>query len=1059
MTLTILFSNPIFSQRKKRKKDKTKVAQSTFKAEKFNALKWRNIGPFRGGRTNAVTGVQGDPLTYFFGGVGGGIWKTEDAGTSWKNISDGQLKTGSVGAIEVAPSDKNVIYVGMGEHAVRGVMTSHGDGMYKSTDGGMTWKHIGLNKSMHIAAIQIHPENPDVVWVAVQGAVFGKSKDRGVYKSTDGGTTWRQVHFVNDNAGCADLSLDKNNPRILYAGMWDHQRTPWSVRSGGAGSGIWKSVDGGETWKKLEKGLPKQIGKVAVDVSPANPQRVYANIEAEGEKGGVYRSDDGGKSWKQTFNGRVSVARAWYYIEIFADPVDANRVYVLNAPMLKSIDGGKTFERISNPHSDQHDLWINEDNPSNMILGNDGGACVTFNGGKTWSTQGNQPTAQFYRVITDNRFPYYVYGGQQDNSTVAIASQNQGGGRSGGIGIRDWYPVAGGESAFIAFDPDNPTKVYGTSIQGFMDVWDAETNTIKDIQAYPQTNLGTNAEDMKYRFNWNGPLTFSPQDPSVLYCGGNILLQSKDEGLTWKEISKDLTRNEKKKHGTAGFPFTNEAAGGEVYNTISYIATTSHQAGDIWVGSDDGLVHRTTDDGETWMNVTPSGLPESLINAIEISPSDANRAYLAVTRYKFNEQTPMIYITNDGGKTWQKKTNGIPNDVFVRVVREDKVVKDLLYAGTERGLYMSFNGGNNWQAFQANLPICPITDLIIQDNDLVAATSGRAFWILDDLSALQQSMGKLPKGVQLFEPSETVKYSLFARPKPPSDAGQNPLNGVTFDYHLPDYWQDTFDLTLYIETLDGKRIRTISNQKPEKMKKWEGGPPPPQTLPNKPGLNRFHWDLRKDNLPAVENVFVMGDYRGHFVAPGEYKMTLVSTAGKQSEASEVTVKVVADKRLEATPQDHQAQQKLLNQIESAVLDIHQSVNRLRAVKTQLNGKLDLLEKMENVDDLLEKGKEAKKAIKNWEETLIQPKQKTFQDVINFRNQLNSELLNLRSGIDSHDPRPTTGQKERLQELLQEWNKMRNDMNRVIREEVGGFNKLYESKKLPALILPAVPNRS
>ena len=1055
MTLTLLFSNHIFSQRKKRKKNKTSVSQSTFKAEKFNALKWRNIGPFRGGRTNAVTGVQGDPLTYFFGGVGGGIWKTEDAGGNWKNISDGQLKTGSVGAIEVAPSDKNVIYVGMGEHAVRGVMTSHGDGMYKSTDGGMTWKHIGLSKSMHIAEIQIHPQNPEMVWVAVQGAAWAKTKDRGVYKTADGGRTWKQVLFVNSNTACADLSLDKNNPRILYAGMWDNQRTPWGVRSGGAGSGIWKSVDGGETWKRLEKGLPKVMGKIAVDVSSANPQRVFANIEAEGEKGGVYRSDDGGKTWKQTFKGRISVARAWYYIEIFADPVDANKVYVLNAPMLRSIDGGNTFERIANPHTDQHDLWINKDNPSNMILGNDGGACISFNSGKTWSTQNNQPTAQFYRVITDNRFPYFVYGGQQDNSTVAISSQTQG----GGIGIRDWYPVAGGESAFIAFDPDNPKKVYGTSIQGFMDVWDAETNTIKDIQAYPQTNLGTNAEDMKYRFNWNGPLAFSPQDPNVLYCGGNILLQSKDEGLTWKEISKDLTRNDKTKHGAAGFPFTNEAAGGEVYNTISYIATSPHQAGDIWVGSDDGLVHRTTDDGKTWMNITPSGLPESLINAIEISPSDANRAYLAVTRYKYNDQTPMIYMTNDGGKTWQNKSNGIPKDVFVRVVREDKVVKELLYAGTERGLYVSFNSGNKWEAFQSNLPICPVTDLIIQDNDLVAATSGRAFWILDDLSALQQSMGKPSSTLKLFEPTETVKFSLYAGDEAPNGQGQNPKNGVTFDYYLPEYWQDTFELTLYIEDASGKTVRTISNKKPEKMKRWEGGPPPPQVLPNKPGLNRFHWDLRKDQLPAIENVFVMGDYRGHFVAPGEYKMTLTSVAGKQAEASEVKVKILADKRLEATPQDHLAQQKLLNQIEGAVLDIHQSVNRLRSVKSQLDGKLDLLEKMKDVDDLLKKGEEAKQAIKNWEETLIQPKQKTFQDVINFKNQLNAELLNLRSGIDGHDPRPTAGQKERLQELMQQWNLMRNDMERVIRDEVGGFNKLYESKNLPALILPEVPNRS
>ena len=873
LVLSFLLFNPVFSQKSKKQKKKNTpakiISKPVFQPEKFAAMKWRNIGPFRGGRSNAVCGVLGDPMTYYFGSVGGGVWKTVDAGISWYNISDGFFKSGSVGSIAVAPNDPNVIYVGMGEHAVRGVMTSHGDGMYKSTDAGKTWKHVGLEKSMHIAEIRVHPQNPDIVWVAVQGALWGKSQDRGVYKSTDGGANWKKVLYINENTGAADLSLDQSNPRILYAGMWDHQRLPWKVRSGGPGSGIWKSVDGGENWTELEGGLPKEMGKVAVDVSPANPQVVYANIEAK--KGGVFRSNDGGNTWTQTNSQRVTVARAWYYIEIFADPVDENRVYVLNAPMLKSIDGGRTFSRISNPHGDQHHLWINPDDNENIILANDGGGCITFNGGKTWSSENNQPTAQFYRVITDNQFPYNVYGGQQDNSTVSISSQTQ----MGGIGIRDWHPVAGGESAFLAFDPDDPKLVYGTSIQGMMDMYNQETGTYKDIMVYPQLNLGTLPKDMKYRFNWNGPLTFQPQNPEVMYCGGNILMRTEDGGMSWKEISGDLTRNDTTKHGVGGIPFTNEAAGGEVYNTISYIACSPHQAGVVWVGSDDGLVHVTQDDGKTWSNVTPAGLPESLINAVEISPNDPATAYIAVTRHKFNDLSPMIFVTHDFGKNWQKIVKGLPGDNYVRVVREDPEQKDLLYAGTEGGLFVSFNRGEEWHAFQSNLPICPITDLTIRNNDLVASTSGRAFWILDDLSALQQTMG-LPdtSAVTLAEPAPSVKFTIGAAPQPRPGQGQNPLNGVTLDYYLPHTWTDTSELTLEVLDADEKVIRTMTNQKPKDFKRWEGGPQPPQVLPAKPGLNRSNWDLRRDALPAIEGVFVMGDYRGHLVAPGKYTLRL-----------------------------------------------------------------------------------------------------------------------------------------------------------------------------------------
>lgn len=1037
-------SSPLFAQKKKKRKKKSALTeQPIFDAKKFSALKWRNIGPYRGGRSNAVCGVIGDPMTYYMGTTGGGVWKTNDAGMSWKNISEGFLKTGSVGAIEVAPSDKNVIYLGMGEHAVRGVMTSHGDGMYRSVDAGMTWEYIGLPESHHIAEIRIHPQNPDIVWVAVQGKLWGKSKDRGVYKSIDGGKNWKQTLFVNENTGAADLSLDESNPRILYAGMWDHQRTPWQVRSGGDGSGIWKSMDGGETWKKLEKGLPNKMGKIAVDISPANPQRIYANIEAE--KGGVYRSDNGGKSWRRVCSNRVTIARAWYYIEIFADPIDENKVYVLNAPMLKSIDGGKSFTPIPNPHTDQHDMWINPANPNNIILANDGGGCISFNGGKSWSPQDNQPTAQFYRVIADNRFPYYLYGGQQDNSTVAISSQTQG----GGIGIRDWYPVAGGESAFIAFnDPDNPTKVYGTTIQGFIDVWDEETKTRKDIQPYPQAKLGTNPIDQKYRFNWNPPIVASQINKGVLYFGGNVLFRSDDEGQSWTEISGDLTRNDTTRHGDGGVPFTNEGAGGEVYNTFSYIATSPHDAGEIWVGTDDGLVHVTQDEGKTWNNVTPKGLAESLINAIEVSPTNAGTAYIAVTRYKWNDDSPMIFKTTDYGKNWTKIINGIPANNFVRVVREDPKQSDILYAGTERGLYISFDAGNNWSTYQSNLPMVPINDLLIKNNDLVAATGGRAFWILDDLSILQQTKGQ-PDTTQItaIQPESTIKFTLSSGGGRTN--GANPKAGVTFDYYLPHDWADTSQLKLEILDSRGAVIRTFSNQKSKGVKQWQGGPPPPQVIPSAGGMNRTNWDLRRETLPGVENVFVMGDHRGHTVAPGKYTLRF-SADGK---VAETTCEVLPDPRLNLDGKAYAEQQALLMKIEESVYDIHESVNRLRTVKTQVNSRVKLLEEMADVEEILEKGKAVEKAISNWEKSLIQPNTQTFQDVINFKNQLNTELLNLKGVLDSHDPRPTEGVKLRLSEVLQMWRKMKTEMEYIIQEEVGGFNKMYMDKNLPILILP------
>lgn len=1024
-------------------------------AQQFAALKFRNIGPFRGGRSNAVCGVVGDRLTYYFGGTGGGVWKTTDAGLTWKNVSDGFFKSGSVGAIAVAPSDPNVVYVGMGEHAIRGVMTSHGDGVYKSTDAGQTWSPIGLPDSRHIAAIRVHPNHPDHLFVAVQGAQYGPSAERGVYRSTDGGESWEQVLFVNETTGAADLSLDAHNPRILYAGMWDHQRTPWKIRSGGPGSGIHKSTDGGTTWKKLSGGLPDAMGKVAVDVSAANPEVVYANVEAEGKKGGVYRSDNGGKSWRQASSDRATVARAWYYIEIFADPVDADQVYVLNAGMLKSIDGGQNFTPVANPHSDQHDLWIHPTNSQNMILANDGGACISFNGGQTWSPQNNQPTAQFYRVITDRQFPYRLYAGQQDNSTVSIASRTI----AGSIGEQDWFATAGGESAFLAFDPDAPDVVFGTSIQGILDRHDLATDERKSIVVYPQLNLGTLPRDQKYRFNWNGPLVAQVQDPGVLYTGGNILFRSDDGGYRWSEISPDLTRNEPDKQGPGSEPFTNEAAGGEVYNTISYIAVSPHRAGEIWVGTDDGRIQRTIDEGAQWEDVTPHGLEESLINAIELSPHDPLTAFAAVTRYKFNDLTPMAFKTQDGGKTWAPIVKGFADGHFVRVVRQDPVNDQILYAGTEGGLYVSFNQGVQWHPFQLNLPVCPITDLAFQDNDLVVATAGRAFWILDDLGAIQQSGGDLPAdGFRMFQPKPAVKYASGGGSASPY-AGQNPFAGVVVDYLLPADWDP--DQSLVLEVLDGEDrvLRTFTSDTPKATKRWAGGPSPPTPLPAKPGLNRFGWDLRGEPIPGVSQVFVMGGHEGARVVPGQYRLRL-HPSDDSRDPVEVVATVAADPRIEVEPEAYDQQRVALQQTMDLAIEIHETVNRFQRVKSQLAAHLAAIDnrpeltRLELVKGAQAAGKQALQELRAWEQQLIQRKQKTFQDVINFRNQLNAELTFLRGQLDTNHPRPTQGVRERLEELAAQWTARQQELDSIVNGSLQQFNAAWQGAELPPVIIPA-----
>jgi len=1051
--LIFLLSNPLlFAQKNKKRKEKTQETQQFLSEEDYKGLKFRNIGPFRGGRSVAVAGTVQDRMTYYMGSTGGGMWKTTDAGITWKNISDGFFKTGSVGAVAVAESDENVIYVGMGEHAVRGVMTSHGDGIYKSTDAGRTWKNIGLTATKHISDVIIHPQNPDIVYVSAQGTVHGPSKERGIYRTMNGGDSWEKVLYVDDNTGASGLSMDMNNPRILYAATWEHRRYPWEVKSGGEGSRIYKSVDAGETWEQLTEGLPEMMGKIGISVSRANSDLVFANIEAE--EGGVYRSEDAGKTWMHICKERVTQARSWYYMEIFTDPLNEDVVYVMNAPFLKSIDRGKTFRPVAVPHGDNHDLWVNPQDNNIMINANDGGANISFNGGKSWSTQKNQPTSQFYRVITDNRFPYYVYGGQQDNSTVAIVSRTTG----GGIGWKDWYAVAGGESAFLAFDENDPQLVYGGSYQGNISVFDHKTSLRKDLMAYPVVGLGTVPKEMKYRFNWNAPIIVSSHDGKTLYHTANKVLKSTNGGQEWKEISPDLTRNDTTKQGYGGGPFTNEGAGGENYNTIAYLAESPHDANELWSGSDCGLVYMTNDGGKNWNNVTPPNLQEGIINSIEISPHAASRVIITFMRYKFNDFKPYAYLTEDSGKSWTLINNGFEDEAFVRVIREDQKREGIFYAGTELGMYVSENLGKSWKPFQLNLPICPINDIALRQNDMVVATSGRGFWILDDLGAIQQHEKIASNNsIQLFVPKPTVKLDAPISPEPIPGLGQNPLNGVIIDYYLSQEIETSDSALLLLEILDenGEVIRTYDNQKDLAFVPYEGGPMAKQLLPTKQGINRFAWDFRRGAIPNVPDVFVMGDYRGHLVAPGQYTIRITLDSISKS----VPCEILPDPRLDVSKQDFANQQEILLQIENYVKDIHGSVNSMRSAKEQLAFMSKILKEEEGMEVLLDSGNALVEKINQWEENLIQPKQKTFQDVINFPNQLNAELLNLKSRVDTHDPRVTKGASLRLKDLAAEWDVHKKAMREIIDVEVAEFNKMYQEKNLPALILNLENNAS
>ena len=1020
----------------------------------FKPVLWRNLGHTRGGRSVTATGVKGNVLTYYMGTTGGGVWKTEDAGQTWKNVSDGYFKTGSVGAVAVAESDPNVVYVGMGEHAPRGVMTSYGDGVYRSNDGGRTWKHLGLELTRHIANIRIHPNNPDIVYVAAQGALHGPSKERGIYKSEDGGKTWKNILYVDENSGCNDLNMDMNNPRILYASMWDHRRLPWAVQSGGKGSGLYKSTDGGETWEKIQNGLPKELGKMSISVSKANSDKVYALVESDTQKeqGGLFVSEDAGGHWNRVSKDHRLISRAWYYIEVFADPQNENTVYVMGAAGLKSEDGGNTWTNISGTHGDYHQLWINAENNQNMVIANDGGAAVTFNGGKVWSAQNNQPTAQFYRINVDNLFPYNIYAGQQDNTSVKIASRNT---QGSGITERQWSYSAGGESAFLGFDPNNPRYVMGGSYQGTIELLDALTGEGVGVMVSPVQYQAMQPKDMKYRFNWNAPILYSKHEKNVYYHAGNRLFKTYDMGKTWQAISPDLTTHDTSKMGISGYPYTNEGAGGENYCTIAYVMESDKENGVIYTGSDDGLVHVTRDGGKTWTNITPKDLGEALVNAIEVSPHDPATVYIAATKYKINDFTPFAYKSNDYGKTWTKIVNGIPYGACVRVVREDERRKGLLFAGTETGLYISYDDGANWKNFQRNLPVTPITDLKVHKGNLIASTQGRGFWILDELQPIRSFDPSASSQAKLLPIAETFRvsgYSMFDNNRQSSDkfpvtTGANAATGAVIYYHLPETADSIKSLVLEVKDAKGNLVRTFSNH-PAKSHSNNSFKLEP-ALGVKKGLNRFVWNLRRQGMPTIDDVYIEGSYNGGRIVPGIYSVTLKVDGQEQS----TQLVLQGDPRINVSDVEYAKQDELLKKLELDVTDIHVAVTRMKGLQKQLNELVGLLSGDPAKAEAVKSAKSIIEKISTWESKLIQPKSQSYDDVINFVNKLSANIIFVHGEMNNNVPYVTTGAVDRYEELHNEWLVYKNEMDALLKNDVAAFNALCRSLSIGNVLLP------
>ena len=999
----------------------------------YDALEYRLIGPFRGGRSAAVTGVPNKPNLFYFGATGGGVWKTIDGGRTWENISDGFFG-GSVGSISVSKSDPNVIYVGGGEKTVRGNVSS-GYGMWKSVDAGKTWKSVGLEKSRHIPRIVIHPKDHNILYAAVLGNIYKPTEERGVYKSIDGGKTWKKVLFANKDAGAVDLTLDPNNPRILYASTWNVRRTPYSLSSGGDGSALWKSTDSGETWTKISDndGFAKgTLGIMGVTVSPLNSERVWAIVEHK-DKGGVYRSDDAGKTWKQINSERKLRQRAWYYTRIYADTEDEEVVYVLNVRYHKSKDGGKTFSTFNAPHGDHHDLWIAPENSKRMVIGDDGGAQVTYDGGETWSTYHNQPTSQFYRVTTDNHFPYRIYAAQQDNSTIRIKHRSDG----WTIDEDDWEATAGGESAHIAIDPLNNDIVYGGSYGGFLTRVNHKTGTTRAINVWPDNPMGHGAEGMKYRFQWNFPLFFSKHNPKKLYTFSNHVHVTENEGQSWKLLSDDLTKNDPTKLVSSGGPITQDNTGVEYYGTIFAAAESPIKEGVLWVGSDDGLVHITKNGGDSWQNVTPKQMPEwMMINTIEPSPFDAGTCYITGTKYKTGDFTPYLYKTTDYGATWKLITNGINKEHFTRVLRADPNKKGLLYAGTETGMYISFNDGESWKPFQLNLPIVPITDLTIKDNNLIVATQGRSLWIIDDLTILHQLQNTSTSTV-FFTPKDTYRTK-GGMARNSKTAGMNHPNGVLTYYYINKLKdKDTVSLTYLSKS--GDTIQSYSNVAKDAKYK----------LKVKEGSNKFVWDMKYKGAEKLKGMILWwAGLGGAKAVPGTYKVSLKVNSEEVSKS----FNILKDPRAEVSVADMQKQFDFVSEVNTTIDKAHQSIKKIRKIRSQLEQFEKQYKGNDAVKSLIDDAKNLREALTSIEEALYQTKNRSNQDPLNFPIRLTNKLGHLASLVTIDDYPPTDQDIAVKNEMTKKIELQLSTFNELVDKKVKAFNTSFNNLKLNYLFI-------
>ena len=1019
----------------------------------FKGMKYRLIGPFRGGRSLTAAGIPGDPTTYYFGATGGGVWKSTDAAMTWSPVFDKE-GTAAIGSIAVASSNHNIIYVGTGEACIRGNI-SHGDGVYRSLDGGKTWKNTGLRDSRAIGKVIVNPTNPDIVFVAALGHPYGSNTERGIFRTTDGGKTWERVLYKDENTGGIDVAFDPHNSNILFAALWQARRTSWSMSSGGPGSGLYRSNDGGTTWKHIEEhGLPKgPYGKIGVSVA-ANSDRVYALIEAHNPDGGLYRSDDGGESWQLVNPDHSLWQRPWYYMHVIADPRDENVLYIMNVESYKSTDGGHLFNKIRVPHGDNHGLWIDPMNTRRMIASNDGGVTVTLDGGKNWTREDNQPTAQFYHVITDSATPYRVYGPQQDSGTVAIASRSD----DGSIDRSDWYDVGGGEAGYIAPDPRDPNIVYAADYQGNITRYDRHIGQVKAITEQPELSDARGAANLEHRFQWTAPVMLSRHDPNTLYHAGERLFKTTDGGVHWQAISPDLTRNDKEKQKASGGDITIDDSGTEYYDTIFALAESPIQKGLLWAGTDDGLIQLTQDEGKTWTNVTPKDMPEwSRVSQIDPSTFDAGTAYVAVDRHQFDDLRPYMYKTSDYGKSWTKLGPGIPDTTFVRVVREDPKRRGLLYAGTETGVYVSFNDGANWRPMKLNLPTTPVHDLVIKENDLVVATHGRAFWILDDLSPLRQFSDDIAqKDAYLYAPGTAYRIQAGASSerRPSRTTGQNPPAGAVVYYLLKDAPKADTEAKIEILDASGKLIRKYSSTEFDPLEEplRPDDKKPEKELKPEAGLNRFVWDLRYEEAHHVPGYYLWeygSGARGPIAVPGHYQVRL--TVGARTQTAGFDLKL--DPRVQVSQADLEQQFNLLLQTRDELSRVYDAVNQIQDVRSQLSGLKRRLPENASTKTIATAADDLEKKLVAVREELVNLTISANEDSLAYPPQLDAKLAFLAMDASTADSAPTEAEQRQLEKLKRQSGELMGRWDDLQRRDLAGFQKLTAEGSLSTVVVP------